>query len=131
MIKFKWNITGLTIQRDAVDGARDLVMDASWELTGEDETSGIMAMRYGTEPLADPARHAVTKEMTQELVVEWVQATFAPAVIPMLKDSLVARIEKQVNDTRYQVTAPWRVKDEPVAGGPDVVSEDPLRPDVI
>jgi hypothetical protein len=131
MINFKWNITGLTINRDAVDGKRDLVLDVTWELTGEDEATGIMAMRYGTQPLADPFLHAVVKNMTPERVVDWLHATFAPGMIKMLEDDIKARIEKQAGDTRYQVTAPWRVADEPVAGGPDVVSEEPLRPDVM
>jgi hypothetical protein len=130
MIIFKWNITGLTILRDAVDGKRDLVVDVSWEFTGEDEATGIMAMRYGTQPLADPFLHAVVHNMTPERVTGWLHATFDPGIIPMLKEDIAARITKQAEDARYQVTAPWRVKDEPVAGAPDVVSEEPLRPDV-
>ena len=130
MINFKWTITGLTIARDAVDGKRDLVLDVSWEFTGEDEATGIMAMRWGTEPLGDPLLHAVVKEMTQGRVIDWLHATFRPDIIPAMKESIEAMITKQAADTRYQVVAPWRVKDEPEAGAPDVVSEEPLRPDV-
>jgi len=125
MINFKWNITGLTIDRDAVDGKRDLVLDVSWELVGKDEVSGITAMRYGTQPLGDPLRHAVVREMTPGRVTDWLLATLTPDTIYMLKDRITTSIEEQVADTHYQVTAPWRVKDEPEAGGPDVVSEPP------
>lgn len=131
MIRFRWGITGLTIIRDAVDGRRDLVVDVTWELVGEDETTGVMAMRYGTQLLGDHCLHAVVEGMTPGLVTDWLQAALPPGTVQMLEDDITARIAKQVDDTRYQVTAPWRVRAEPEAGAPDVVSEQPLRPDVL
>lgn len=125
MIIFKWNITGLMIDRDAIDGKRDRVIEVSWELVGTDEATGITALRYGTQPLGDPLLHAVVREMTPGRVTDWLLATFTPDTIHMLKDRITTSIEKQIDDPHYQVTAPWRVKDEPEAGGPDVVSDPP------
>jgi hypothetical protein len=127
MITYKWSIPGLSILRDAVDGKRDLVVDVSWEFVGTDEATGISAMRWGTEPVS----HPVDRDMTQERVIEWLLETFRSGLVEAMKESIEAMISKQASDTRYQVTAPWRVRDEPVAGGPDVVSEEPLRLDVI
>jgi hypothetical protein len=123
MIIFKWNITGLMIDRDAIDGKRDRVIEVSWELVGTDEATGVSAMRWGAEPVA----HPVDRDMTPEQVLGWVQATFAPGIVNAMEETIVERIRKQVAETHYRVTAPWRVKDEPEAGGPDVVSAEPLR----
>jgi len=121
MINFKWNITGLTIDRDAIDGKRDRVVEVAWEYIGTDEATGVTAKRWGSDPVA----HPVDRDMTPELVTDWLRATFTSDIIEEMKEVITARIKAQVNDTRYKVTVPWRVKDEPEAGGPDVVSEPP------
>lgn len=121
-ITYRLSITEIFLERDAADGTRDLVREASWELVGTHE-SGVMAMRYGTQPLGDHAKHAVTKDMTPEMVAGWVEETFAADIMPALKADISTRILADVNSGHYRVMAPWKVR-TPAAGQVDVEPRD-------
>lgn len=126
MIRFTLSITGLVIERDALDGSRDLVAEVSWELIGAHE-SGVSAMRYGTQPLGDRERHAVVAGMDPAMVSDWLSENLGASVMRTLKDDITQRIMKVMTSPRYSVFPPWVVAATPQPGAPDVVSTDPAR----
>jgi hypothetical protein len=94
MITYTWRLCGLTTE-PSYDGLEDVVSNAQWQLTATDDTTLHSAWTAHTwQPLVlDLAQPYVARsELTDELVLGWVQTALGDEYITTLKAELASQI---------------------------------------
>lgn len=100
-ITYTWSITNLKTYKD--DEGRDVVQTADWTLTGED--GEFKATTSGTTAFGAPDRNFVAfEELTEDLVVSWVQAELSEAYINVF----LGVVSSSIADQSYKPKPlPW------------------------
>lgn len=94
MIIYTWRLCGLTTE-PSYDNLEDFVNGAQWQLTATDDTTLHSAWTAHTwQPLVlDPAQPYVPRnELTDELVLGWVQTALGPDQIAAIETELASQI---------------------------------------
>ena len=94
MITYTWRLCGL-ITEPSYDGLEDFVNAAQWQLTATEDTTLHSAWTaHIWQPLVlDPAQPYVARnEITDDLVLGWVQAVLGDDYITTLKTELASQI---------------------------------------
>jgi hypothetical protein len=94
MIIYTWRLCGL-ITEPSYDGLEDFVNRAQWQLTATDDTTLHSAWTAHTWQalVHDPAQPYVARnELTDELVLGWIQAALGDDYINTLKAELASQI---------------------------------------
>ena len=109
-----WSITGLKTKTE--QDFQDVVVQTYWKVTGVDE-NGVSGSFTGATPLSIPI---ITSEefvefdnLSEEKVLEWVQASVTPSTI----DHITLQIQKQIDSTISPIVdkkLPWISVDESI-----------------
>ena len=94
------------------DGMTDVVKSASWtrmatEVVGEGEEAKTYTASFpGVTPFAtpDPASFTPYDQVTEELVIGWIDAKVD---MPAIDAALIANVEAQINPPVVELPLPW------------------------
>jgi len=107
-ITYKWRVTGLKV-KDENDNA-NAVVQVYWEKKGIDE-NGICASFNGVSPftsttIPEGSEFIPLEELTEEIVLEWVQAVAVGSYETYINSYIENQIDKIINPIS-RATLPW------------------------
>lgn len=109
MTQFTWNCR----QVDAYptyESETDVVYNVHWVLLGvrEDGEENYSSSVYGTQSISleDMADFIPFEDLTNEIVVGWVESAMGEESVQSLKDSVDLAIDSQINPTSVTLTIP-------------------------
>jgi len=130
-LTYTWKLTGLKKQ-DTAD-LSDLVIGTRWELKGTNE-AGVFGTFSGATPLdipdADEEGYVPYSELTEEMVLGWVQNIVSGSGPGNYMDHIEEQINKQINEKTYTLLEvqendlPW----SEASGSSEVAPEAPAEP---
>ena len=130
-LTYTWKLTGLKKQ-DTAD-LNDLVIGTRWELKGTNE-DGVFGTFSGATPLdipdADEEGYVPYSELTEEMVLGWIQDIVSGSAATNYMDHIEEQINKQINDKTYTLLEvqendlPW----SETSGSSEVTPEAPVDP---
>jgi len=130
-LTYTWKLTGLKKQ-DTAD-LSDLVIGTRWELKGTNE-AGVFGTFSGATPLdipdADEEGYVPYSELTEEMVLGWVQNIVSGSGPGNYMDHIDEQINKQINEKTYTLLEvqendlPW----SEASGSSEVAPEAPAEP---
>jgi len=94
MIQYTWCVRGLTTER-SYDGLEDFVNAAQWQLTATDDGTLHSAWTADTWQtfIPDPAQPYIARsELTDDLVMGWIQAALGPEQVAAIEAKTASRI---------------------------------------
>ena len=104
---YNWTISALDCIPD-VDGKTDYVVVAHWQCQGTDGT--FFGQVYNTATFVvnpDKPDYVPYADLTEEMVVTWVQETLGTDTVEAVYRSIDTQIEGQVNPTIVTPPLPW------------------------
>lgn len=109
-ITYTWKIDDLKVV-DPDPSTPDAIVHATWTKTGTDE-NGLTGQFLGATPIntddIDPATFVPFEDLTEELVLSWVQAEILKH--PEYTNHINTKIQEQINRKALNITdkrAPW------------------------
>lgn len=105
---YAWSITAMDCIPD-VDGKTDYVVVAHWTCTGTD--GAFSGSVYNTATfVVDPQKsdYVPYADLTEEMVVGWVQETLGTDTVEAVYRSIDTQIEGQVNPPIVTPPLPWQ-----------------------
>ena len=107
-ITYNWTISALDCIPQ-VDGKTDYVVTAHWSCNGDDE-EGHTGSVYSTQSFTvDPNKpdYVPFDQLTEELVVGWVQDAMGEDGVVATEASVATQIENQINPPIVTPPLPW------------------------
>ena len=112
-LTYEWKLTGLRKQ-DTAD-LTDLVVGTRWELKGTNEND-VFGTFSGATPLdlpdADEAGYIAYADLTEEMILSWIQSSVSGSGSSNYMEHINAQIEKQIKEKVY-VTKDVQTNDLP------------------
>ena len=106
-ITITWHIDALDCVPD-VDGMVDYVVCAHWRCNGTDGTfSGSVYSTQSFEVKSSDPNFVPYDQLTEELVVSWVQAAMGDETVTATMDAIAQQIQDQINPKIVTPPLPW------------------------
>jgi hypothetical protein len=115
-VSFGWEISALDLSKE-MESYPDLVITVHWRLRATDDVDELTAEVYGADSLQPPAEGAQFipfSELTQELVVSWLEQKMEQeemdemSRLDHLKSILVTKIEQDRQPKVVTSKPPWQ-----------------------
>lgn len=124
-ITYKWRVTGLKV-KDENDNA-DAVVQVYWEKKGIDE-NGLSASFNGVTPftsttMPEGSKFIPFEELTEEIVLEWVQAVTVGSYETHINSYIENQIDKIINPIS-RATLPWPEPEPEIPHIDDIAMEE-------
>ena len=105
---YNWTISALDCFPNA-NGQTDVVMTAHWRCEGNDGTTANTGSVYSTQSLVYEEGHPFTPyaNLTNELVVGWVQSAMGEMVVQGIHSSIDTQITQKQNPPIITPALPW------------------------